>query len=320
MISGAKSGKFVCDFELAGSASEGQSNRPTSFMRDYLVLHLVILAWGFTAILGKLIVLPPVEVVLWRTALAAAGFACLARWMGRSLKVPRAELLKMMGVGVLLGLHWMLFFGAARLSTVSVSLAALPTAMLWCSLIEPWVDGSRRWRPLELVVGGVILAAVWMIYEVELRYWLGFTVGIVSALLAALFAVFSKQHVVRWHYSIMGCYQMLGAFAASVLGWCVVTPGEITPPTLADGLWLLVLASVCTVWAYLGYMSVLKRLSVFTINVLYNLEPVYGIVLAVLIFGSQEHMSGGFYLGASIIVGSVLLVPWLRRWVGEGRG
>lgn len=284
-------------------------------MRDYLLLHLVILAWGFTAILGKLITLPPVDVVLWRTALAATGFALLARWLNQPLKIPRPQMWKLLGVGAILGLHWVLFFAAARLATASVSLAALPTAMLWCSLIEPFADGSRRWRPWELLVGVIIMGAVWMIYEVELRYWLGFTVGITAALLAAIFVVTNKQLVAQWHYSVMGFYQMVGALLVTLLASLISTPFHISVPNAMDTLWLFILASICTVGAYAGYMTVLRRMSIFTINVVYNLEPVYGIVLAVIIFGSQEHMSGGFYVGASIIIGSVLLVPWLRRWV-----
>lgn len=284
-------------------------------MRHYVLLHLVILAWGFTAVLGKLITLPPIEVVLWRTMIASVGFALLARFMRQSITVSLSERWKMLGIGGLLGLHWVLFFLSARLATASVSLAALPTAMLWCSLIEPYVDGTRRWRPLELLVGAIIMGAVWMIYEVELRYWLGFTVGIVSALLAALFAVTNKQLVARHHYSVLGYYQMIGALAVAGLAWIITSPLQIKLPGAMDALWLFILSTVCTVGAYAGYMGVLRRMSVFTVNVVYNLEPVYGIVLAVLIFGSQEHMSGGFYLGASIIIGSVLLVPWLRRWI-----
>lgn len=284
-------------------------------MRDYLLLHLVILAWGFTAVLGKLIHLPPVEVVVWRTALAAGGFALWAAVAGRRLRVTAGEARRMLALGALLGLHWVLFFASARLATASVSLAALPTAMLWCSLLEPWVDGSRRWRPWELVAGLGILAAVWMIYEVELRYWVGFTVGLGAALLAAVFAVVSKRWAGRWHPAVLGSYQMTGALAVSAAAWLAAAWGQGPPalPTGTDAGWLLVLASVCTVGAYAGYMHVLRRLSVFTVNVVYNLEPVYGIALAVLVFGSQEHMSAGFYVGAGIIVASVLLIPWVQR-------
>ena len=282
-------------------------------MRDYLKLHLVIVAWGFTAILGKLITLPAVEVVVWRTAFAALGFAWVARLAKRSLHLPAPEKRWMLILGGLLGLHWILFFLSARLATASVCLAAMPTAMLWCSLIEPWIDGTRRWRPLELLVGAIMVAAVCMIYAVELRYWQGFSVALVAALVAAIFAVINKQLVSRMHYSVMGTYQMTGALIVSLLGWLCLTPGQVTLPDWENLLWLLILSSLCTVWAYAGYMEVLQRMSVFTVNVIYNLEPVYGIILAAIIFGSQEYMSRGFYAGAAIIIGSVFMVPWLTR-------
>ena len=283
-------------------------------MRDYVQLHLVILAWGFTAILGKLITLPPLDVTVWRTGLAAAGFAVVALTTGRSLRVTRGEALKLLGTGCIIGWHWVLFFLAARLSTASVCLAALPTCMLWCSLIEPWINGRRRWHMGELLAGTVMVGAVWLIYQVELRYWLGLTVGLVSALLAALFAVINKQLTHRHSFTTLCFYQMAGAFAA-----CVVTLPFFSHrllavlPAGADIGWLLVLSLVCTVAAYAGYVDVLRRMSVFTVNVVYNLEPVYGIVLAALVFGDTEKMSGGFYAGALIIIGAVLLMPLVSR-------
>jgi drug/metabolite transporter (DMT)-like permease len=238
--------------------------------------------------------------------------------MGVGLNLSARERWRMFGLGGLLGLHWILFFLSARLATASVSLAAMPTAMLWCSLIEPWMNGTRRWRFLELAVGLVMLGAVWLIYEVEFRHWLGFSIALASAALAALFAVASKQWVSRCHFAVMGALQMSGAAVVCLVGWLWLEGGHVTPPSLVDLLWLLLFASVCTVWAYAGYMDVLRRLSMFTVNVIYNLEPVYGILLAALIFGSQEYMSTGFYFGAAIIILAVILVPWLERWV-DGR-
>lgn len=284
-------------------------------MRDYLKLHLVVVAWGFTAILGKLIDMPAVEMLVWRTVLAALGFWFVARWQKVSLQLTAAQAGRMLLLGGLLGAHWILFFISARLSTASVCLAAMPTAMVWCSLIEPWINGTRRWRPLELIVGAVIVGAVWLIYEVEFRYWLGFSVGLAAAVLAAFFSVISKQIVARTHYAVLGTYQMSGAALVSVIGWLWLEKGHITPPGWDDVLWLLLFASICTVWAYAGYMEVLRRLSMFTVNVIYNMEPIYGILLAALVFGSEEFMSRGFYLGAALIIGSVLLVPWLEKWV-----
>ena len=285
--------------------------------RDYLQLHLVVFAWGLTAILGKLIELSPVDVVLWRTAFAALGFAVLARALGHSLLSSRRRMLAMLGVGVILGLHWILFFWSARLATASICLAAMPTGMLWCSLIEPVIDGSRRWRPAELLVGMVMVAAVWLIYEVEFRYWRGFSVAIAAAVLAAFFATFSKQQVAKdTHWSVIGLYQMTGACLASFVSRPFLEKGFLPAlPDASSALWLVVLALVCTVAAYAGFMDVLRRVSVFTVNVVYNMEPVYGILLAALVFGQAEFMSGGFYLGAGIIIAVVLALPWIRRWV-----
>ncbi|WP_395747938.1 DMT family transporter [Prosthecobacter sp.] len=289
---------------------------PRSNLRNYLQLHLVVLAWGLTAILGKLIQLPPVDLVLWRTAVAALCFCLLACAMGHPLCLSWRRTLAMLAVGALLGLHWVLFFWSARLATASVCLAAMPTGMLWASLIEPLIDGSRRWRPAELLVGVVMVGAVWLIYQVEFRYWLGFSVAIGAAVLAAFFATLSKQLVARdIHWSVMGCYQMAGACLAALLARPVLEVGVL--PVVPDGVsavWLGVLALVCTVAAYAGFMDALRRVSVFTVNVVYNMEPVYGILLAAFVFGRAEVMSAGFYFGAGIIIAVVLAVPWVRRW------
>ncbi len=281
-------------------------------VRDYVQIHLVVLAWGFTAILGRWIELTPVDLVIWRSGLAAGGFA-LAAWVwGARLRGDARRALALMGVGLLLGWHWVLFFLSARLSTVSVSLAAMPTAMLWCSLIEPLVDGTRRWRWGELLTGLVMVGAVWLIYQVEFTHWLGFTVALLAAVLASFFAVLTKQLVVRWPGVTIGFYQMSGAMLGVLLGLPLLGSGAPALPANSDWLWLLILAWGCTVATYLGYIDVLRRMSVFTVNVIYNMEPVYGILLALLFFGEAEKMSAGFYAGASIIVGIVLLMPWVR--------
>jgi drug/metabolite transporter (DMT)-like permease len=190
----------------------------------------------------------------------------------------------------------------------------MPTILIWSSLIEPLINGTRRWSKVELLVGAVVVGAVWLIYAVELRYWLGFTVGLVAALLAACYAVSNKQIVSRFHFATVCSYQMIGACLAA---WCVLpfVTGRMLPvmPNTLDLGWLLLFAFGCTVLPYAGLVLVLRRLSVFTVNVVYNLEPLYGIVLAAMIFGNRERMTPGFYVGAAIVVGSVLLVPWLQR-------
>jgi drug/metabolite transporter (DMT)-like permease len=283
-------------------------------VRDYLLIHVVVLAWGFTSILGRWIDLPPVDLVVWRSGLAALGFAGVALVTGKRLGGDWRRALGLMGVGLLLGWHWVLFFLSARLATVSVCLAALPTAMIWCSLIEPLVDGSRRWLRGELLVGLVMVGAVWLIYQVEFSHWWGFTVALGAAVLAALYSVLTKQMVVRWPASVIGFYQMTGAMLGVLLGLPWVGGGEgLALPAGGDWLSLLVLAWGCTVAAYMGYLDALTRVSVFTVNVIYNLEPVYGILLALLFFGEAEKMSPGFYAGAGVIVAVVLALPWAKQ-------
>ena len=284
-------------------------------MRDYIQLHLIILLWSLTAILGKLITLPALDMVVWRTGIAAVGFAIWAALLRVPVQLPKQERWQLLGLGALLGWHWILFFLSARLSTASVCLAAMPTLLIWCSLIEPFVDGSRRWRRDELGFGAVIVGAVWLIYQVEFRYWLGFTVGLSSVLLAALFAVGNKRVAHRHHFAVLMGWQMVGAVAAC---WLVLpfATGQFLPqvPQGMDIVWLSVLALVCTVLPYAGFGDLLKRLSVFTINVTYNLEPVYGIILAAMVFGEREKMSPGFYFAAALITVSVILLPfWNRR-------
>ena len=286
---------------------------PGHTVRDYLQLHLVVLAWGFTAILGKLITLSPLDVVVWRTGLAALGLVIVAVVMRQSLRVPRRVLLTFIATGMVVGLHWILFFLSARLSTASVCLVAMPTVMIWCSLIEPLMDGSRRWRAAELIIGAIIVGAILLIYHAELKHRLGFTVGLISAVFAAIFGVWNKQLTSKHPPVVICCWQMIGACLIGLMLRPFFVLQTSSMPSLADLGWLLVLSLGCTVAAYIGYMDVLRRMSVFTINVVYNLEPVYGIMLAALFFGEKERMSAGFYLGALIIMASVLALPWINR-------
>ncbi len=283
-------------------------------MPPLLTLHLVILAWAFTAILGKLITLPALDMVVWRTGLSALGFVVLAGAMRNSLRVSGADAAKLLGIGALLGLHWVTFFLSGRLATASVSLAALPTLMIWCSLLEPLVNGTVRWNKVELIVGMIIVGAVWMIFTVEARYWVGFSTGLVSAMLAAFYAVANKQLVSRFPFAVLCFYQMLGACVAA---WILLPllSGHTLPelPGLRDFGWLVVFAFGCTVLPYAGFIVVMRHLPIFTINVVYNLEPLYGIVLAALVFGASEKMTPGFYAGAAIIIASVLIVPWWQN-------
>jgi drug/metabolite transporter (DMT)-like permease len=288
-------------------------------LKDYLRLHFIVLLWGFTAILGKLISVPPVELVFWRTLLATTGLGLLLTLKKQSVRIPFGQVVRLLSVGSLVAVHWITFFLAARLSSVSVCLAGMATLALWTSLLEPLLLW-RRIRGYEVFLGLLTMVGLYLVSQAEFDQLLGLAVAILSAGLSALFSVLNVKLVKQHSPLRLTFYEMMGACLSIVLFFPIYslyfTEGAGLQLALVswDWLWLLVLAGVCTVYAFSASIELMKRLSAFVINLTTNLEPVYGIVLAVIIFGSEERMSGGFYLGTLVILFSVLIHPVLDQW------
>ncbi len=294
-------------------------------LKDYLKLHFIVLLWGFTAILGKLLTVPPVELVFWRTLLASTGLAGLLLARRAGWRVAPAEALKLLGVGALVAAHWITFFLAARLSSVSVCLAGLATLALWTSLLEPLLLW-RRVRPYEVGLGLLAMLGLYLISQAEFTQLTGLLVAVASAGLSALFSVLNSQLVKRHAPVRLTFYEMLGACLSIVLFFPVYSRYFTQGAGLQlawhglDWLWLLLLAGVCTVYAFSSSVELMKRISAFVVNLTINLEPVYGIVLAQIMFVlhvpgfGQEKMSGGFYAGTVLILASVLVHPVLDQW------
>jgi drug/metabolite transporter (DMT)-like permease len=288
-------------------------------VKDYLTLHLIVLIWGFTAILGLLISLPSVELVFYRTLIASVGVAGLIYFNKESLVVPSSQIIKIMGVGILISLHWITFFWSARLSTASVCLAGMATTSLWTAFIEPLVNRTKvKWY--EVVLGVIVISGLLVIFQFESGYWLGLSVALVSAFLAALFSVLNGRLSQRHTPYQITFYEMLAAclFALVMLPFYTEFIAEGSAIqwvwTGWDWLWLLVLGVICTVFPFSVTVELMKRLPVFSINLTMNLEPVYGILLAVFILGESEKMTPQFYLGTLIILVSVLIYPILNYW------
>ena len=294
-------------------------------LKDYLKLHFIVLLWGFTAILGKLLTVPPVELVFWRTLLASTGLAGLLLARRAGWRVAPAEVLRLLGVGALVAAHWITFFLAARLSSVSVCLAGLATLALWTSLLEPLLLW-RRVRPYEVGLGLLAMLGLYLISQAELSQLTGLLVAVVSAGLSALFSVLNSQLVKRHAPLRLTFYEMMGACLSISLFFPIYSRYFTQGGGLRlgwhglDWLWLLLLAGACTVYAFSTSVELMKRLSAFVVNLTINLEPVYGIVLAQALFAlhvpgfGREKMSGGFYAGTVLILVSVLVHPVLSRW------
>ena len=285
--------------------------------RDYLELHFIVLLWGFTAILGVLISIPPVELVFYRTLLAAALLALLLLIRGTSFKLGRKSIFSILLAGVLIGAHWITFFWSARVSNVSVSLAGFATIALWTSILEPIIL-KKRLQWYELFLGLAMILGLYIIFRFEFDYAWGLTLGILSAFLGALFTVLNAKWTHDYDHYAITFYEMIGGCASIALffPWYadLQVDGLQLVPTGLDWVYLLILALVCTVYAYSISVELMKRISAFAINLTVNLEPVYGIILAVLIFGEKEKMTAGFYWGTAIILLAVLSYPVIARY------
>lgn len=285
---------------------------------DYLKLHFIIFLWGFTAILGLLISIPAVEMVLYRTFFAAIGLGVLIYFARVPFGVSPGALLRIVGTGFIVGIHWITFFASAKVSNASVSLVGFATGSLWTAFLEPLL-GRKKIKGFEVVLGLVVVIGLYIIFSFDFRYPLGLALGVASGFSIALFSVFNAMFVKHTHPYVITFYEMTGAFACTALflpiyknTWAAGHHLQLVPLPI-DWVYIGILSLVCSVYAYSAYIELLKRLSVFFVQLSLNLEPLYGIVMAVLIFGESEKMHASFYVGTAIILCAILAYPLLQR-------
>ncbi|MBS1487168.1 MAG: DMT family transporter [Bacteroidetes bacterium] len=289
---------------------------------DYIKLHFIVFLFGFTAILGKLISLPSVEMVFYRTLFAAVGMAALIYFKKGSFAVSSAkDFWTLAGTGLIVALHWITFFASGKISNPSVSLVGFATCSFWAAIIEPLAKGKKI-RPLEVGLGVAVLIGLALIFSFDFNYPLGLALGIASGLTAAVFSVINSKLVTRLSSYTITLYEMV----AACLGIILFLPfyqfyfsaGSLQlSPTWQDWIYIALLGWVCSVYAYSQMVNLMLKLSVFFIQLALNLEPVYGIVFAILIFGKKEVMGWNFYAGTTIILAAVALYPVLKNRYGH---
>lgn len=281
---------------------------PNDNLKSYLHLHLIVFIWGFTAILGALITLDALPLVWFRMLFAVGFIAVYIYYKKLPLKVPPKILLQFAISGLIIALHWFTFFHAIKISNVSITLACLSTGALFASLIEPVLFGKRI-VPYEVFFGLLVVAGLYIIFNVEGNYFWGMVTALTSAFLSALFAVINSRLVKSYDATIISFYELSGGvlFFTVFLLFGNSFSAEFFRLSIEDLLCLLVLSSICTAYAFIASTSVMKFLTPYTVMLTINLEPIYGIILAVLIFKDKEKMSFEFYIGALIILTTVLL-------------
>lgn len=285
---------------------------------DYLKLHFIVFLWGFSAILGKLVSIPTMEMVLFRALLAMLGIGLVIVLRKGTFQVTARSFTYLILIGVIVALHWVSFFGSGRVANVSVSLVGFATNSLWTAILEPWMNRTRI-KKFELVLGFIVLSGLYIIFSFDFQYKLGLTLGILAGLTSAVFSIFNSKMVRTIPAFTISFYEMMGCFLGLAVFLPVYkfiwAPGEsiLYWPTLMDWFWIATLAGVCSVYAYTTAVELMKKISVFLIQLTLNLEPVYGIIMALIIFGSSEKMGTNFYVGTGIIMIAVLVYPFLRK-------
>jgi len=278
-------------------------------------LHACVLLWGFTAILGKIITLPAMSLVIWRMLIV---IGCLALWprVWRGLKAMPTSLRRTYAaLGCVIALHWLSFYGAIKLANASVAVACLALGSVSAAVIEPLVF-RRRHKLSELALGILAIpGVVLLIGGVPLDMQLGVLVGVISAVLTATFAVLSKKFVSDADTASITFIEMIaGTLLLIIMAFLVFEePWFSALPSATDFGWLLVLALFCTLLPFLLWLSALHHISAFTTQLTLNLEPVYAIVLAALLFGEHRELTLSFYAGVVVILATLLLQPWIQR-------
>ena len=282
--------------------------------KHHLLLHLVVLIFGFTGILGKLITIDAIPLVFWRTTLGGLVILVWLAIRGRLAKMNGQDLLKIAGVGLIVGMHWILFFESIKVSTVSVALVMFATTPMFVGFIEPIIFRRKLdWK--ELVVSLLVIAGVGTIFNMDTGYALGMTLGLVSALMAAIFSTLNGALVKKHSPSNISMVELLSASIGIAILLSVTGRMNADLFTMSSSNWIYtsILAVVATSFAFIASTAVMKHLTPFTAAIVINLEPIYSIVLAVLIFGQEEVMGWEFYFGGSSIIGAVVANTLMKK-------
>ncbi|RFZ85550.1 EamA family transporter [Mucilaginibacter terrenus] len=296
-----------------------QQTAPAALNKNLVILHFTVFVWGFTGILGQLITISAVNLVWYRVAIAAFSLFFYFILAKKPIKISVKNAGKMWLTGALVGGHWILFFASIKLSTVPVTLVCLSSITLFTAIFEPLIN-KKPISKMEIIAGVLIITGIVLIFKFESHYTKGIIAGLTSAVLAALFAIINSRFVKHYEAPVIAFYELSGAFVWITIYLFITlgTAGFIIPKA-ADIGYLVLLGTVCTSLAYVAGVSVMRELSAFRVALITNLEPVYGIIMAFILFGDMNKMTLGFWSGALIILSTIFLFPFAQKQVAKRR-
>ncbi len=277
--------------------------------KAFIQLHVAVFLAGFTAILGKLITLHEGMLVWYRMLITVVTLLAILYFRKELQRVSLKNTFKLFGVGGIVAMHWVTFYGSIKYSNVSVSLTCLSAIGFFTAFLDPIIM-KRKIDITEVLLGMLAIAGIYLIFDFYPEYKLGILFGIISALLASLFPIFNKNLLQQFSSKTLTLYEMAGGLVALTFImplYLQFFPAAYYLPTTTDWIWLLVLAWLCTVFTFILALNALKKISPFTANLAYNLEPVYGIILSFIIFKENKYLNAGFYYGLGLILLAVVL-------------
>lgn len=277
--------------------------------KAFIQLHTAVFIAGFTAILGKLITLNEALLVWYRLLFTIITLWVLFAFQKKLQRISAKEMMKITAVGIVATLHWVTFYASIKYSNVSVALVCFSSIGFFTAILEPLITRSK-FNYIELLLGSIAVLGISLIFHFDPHYKVGIIVGILTAILGSLFPILSRGLLRTHSAETVTLYELTGGFFFLTLIlplYLHIFPTENLVPGWSDIIWLLILAWICTVWAFQLSMKALKKISAFTVNLTYNLEPFYGITLAFLVFREDKMLNNTFYAGLALIVFSVLL-------------
>ncbi|NRR93418.1 EamA family transporter [Winogradskyella undariae] len=290
---------------------------PNAKLKNYLHLHFLVLIAGFTAILGELITIGSIELVWFRMVMAGILMFIYIKIRGVNIKISRNTFLQFSAAGIIIALHWITFFEAINQSNVSIALAMFSSGAFFASFIEP-IFFKRRILGSEIIFGIIVILGVFLITSGQMGYINGIVLGLISALLSTLFAVINGRFIEKHDATVISFYEFLcGVLFLTVF---ILLSGktfnaEFFTLSGSDWVYLFILASICTAYAFIGSVEVMRFISPFTVILSYNLEPVYSIAMALMLFPEKEMMSPQFYLGAILVLVTVLFDAIFKNYM-----
>lgn len=282
--------------------------------KSYLYLHTAILLWGFTGIFARAIDLTEGLLVWYRMLLTALCWLMIAFFAGHVKRLPFKEAFRISQVGLLVAIHWLFFYGSIKYSNISVGMSCLAMIAVFSSVLEPFITG-RRFQWFEMLLGLIAVVGMTLIFEFSVQYRTGIILGLISAFLGSIFTILNKQLMAHHNSETITTYELCSGFIyltalMPVYLWLFPTTKYL--PGQQDWILLVVFTIVCTVIPFNLSMKALKNVSAFTSNLLINLEPVYGICLALIFYHEQRELHPGFFAGTFIILASVVIYMVLK--------